>query len=207
MYIVFEGIVGSGKSTQAKKLVEFFRSKYPDKNVIQVREPGSTPIAEDIRHLAQKKEWESEQMHPLTNAYLYAAARAQTLQTVVRPALEKWGIVISDRSFLSSCAIQWEAQWLGINTVLWINKSAVGKLFPDIIIYLDINIDTALSRTFDSLWDKFEKEWRDFYEAIIRGYEKCEKWNKVKNRFIRINASGDEEEVFWRILEKLTMNK
>lgn len=89
MYIVLEGIVGSGKSTQVKKLVEFFRSKYPDKNVIQVREPGSTPIAEDIRHLAQKKEWKSEQMHPLTNAYLYAAARAQTLQTVVKPALEK----------------------------------------------------------------------------------------------------------------------
>ena len=106
MYIVFEGIVGSGKSTQVKKLVELFHSKYPDKNVIQVREPGSTPIAEDIRHFAQKKEWENEDMHPLTNAYLYAAARAQTLQTVVKPALERGDIVVSDRSFLSSCAIQ-----------------------------------------------------------------------------------------------------
>lgn len=88
MYIVFEGIVGSGKSTQSRKLVEFLREKYGSEEVIHVREPGSTPIAEDIRHLAQGKEWENEDMHPLTNAYLYAAARAQTLHTLVKPALD-----------------------------------------------------------------------------------------------------------------------
>ena len=203
VYIVFEGIVGSGKSTQAKKLVEFFREKYGTDMVIYVREPGSTPIAEDIRHLAQKKEWENESMHPMTNAYLYAAARAQTLHNIVKPALESGKIVISDRSFLSSCAIQWEAQWLGINTVLRINKSAVGKIFPDLVFYLDIDVDVSLSRTFDSSGDKFEREWRQFYEAIVRGYEKCEKWNKLKNRFIRIDASGNEDEIFERICSYL----
>lgn len=202
MYIVLEGIVGSGKSTQSKRLVEFLSQKQ-QKEVIYVREPGSTPIAEDIRYLAQKKEWENETMHPLTNAYLYAAARAQTLQTVVKPALETGKIVISDRSFLSSCAIQWEAQWLGINTVLWINKSAVDKHLPDIIFYLDIDIELALSRIFDSSWDKFEKEWRDFYKSIVRGYEKCEKWNKIKARFIRIDANGDEDEIFEKICSYL----
>lgn len=203
MYIVFEGIVGSGKSTQAKKLVEFFRSKYPDKNVIQVREPGSTPIAEDIRHLAQKKEWESEHMHPLTNAYLYAAARAQTLQTVVKPALEKWDIVISDRSFLSSLAQQWYTQWLGIERVFDINREAIWGIFPDIIVYLDIPADVVLSRIFDEYGDKWEKMGKDFFESIIHGYEECEKLEIMKNRFIRIDASGDEEEVFSRILEEL----
>jgi dTMP kinase len=84
--------------------VEYFRSQ--GKEVVHVREPGSTPIAEDIRHLAQAKHWEHEVMHPLTNAYLYAAARAQTLQTVVKPALERGDIIISDRCFLSSCVIQ-----------------------------------------------------------------------------------------------------
>lgn len=110
MYIVFEGIVGSGKSTQSRKLVEFLRAKYGDDAIIHVREPGSTPIAEDIRHLAQAKEWENEIMHPLTNAYLYTAARAQTLHTIVKPALEDGKIVVSDRCFLSSCAYQGEAQ-------------------------------------------------------------------------------------------------
>jgi dTMP kinase len=74
--------------------------------VIHVREPGSTQIAEDIRHLAQAKEWENEVIHPLTNAYLYAAARAQSLHTVVKPALESGMIVVSDRSFLTSVAYQ-----------------------------------------------------------------------------------------------------
>jgi dTMP kinase len=104
MYIVFEGIVGSGKTTQVQKLVAYMRSLGHD--VINVREPGTTPIAEDIRHLAQVKDWESEHMHPLTNAYLYAAARAQTLHTVVQPALDAGKIVVADRCFLSSCTIQ-----------------------------------------------------------------------------------------------------
>ena len=103
-------MVGSGKSTQAKLLTEYLRKKYPDREVIFVREPGSTPIAEDIRSLAQSRSWETEEMHPLTNAYLYAAARAQTLSTVIYPALHRGAIVISDRSFLSSCAYQGEAQ-------------------------------------------------------------------------------------------------
>jgi dTMP kinase len=135
MYIVLEGIVGSGKTTQVQKLVEYFRrtpfvkgdkgdfvsGKNPQslrdssfakelREVIHVREPGSTPIAEDIRHLAQGKEWEKESMHPLTNAYLYTAARSQTLHTIVKPTLDAGQIVISDRCFLSSCAYQGEAQ-------------------------------------------------------------------------------------------------
>jgi dTMP kinase len=114
LYIAFEGIVGSGKSTQVKKLVEFLKQNPPNSlyqggikpEVIHVREPGTTPIAEDIRHLAQVKDWEGEHMHPLTNAYLYAAARAQTLHTVVQPALDAGKIVVADRCFLSSCTIQ-----------------------------------------------------------------------------------------------------
>ncbi len=205
LYIVLEGIVGSGKTTQVKKLGEYLRAKYPEREVLIVREPGSTPIAEDIRSLAQGKEWEDETMHPLTNAYLYAAARAQTLHTVVRPALERRAIVISDRSFLSSCAIQGEAQWVGIETILRVNEEAIGWLLPDIVFYLDIDIDLALARTFDEGWDKFEKKWRDFYEAIVRGYEKCEKMDIMRNRFVRIDANESEEEVFGRILQKLTI--
>jgi dTMP kinase len=108
MYIVFEGIVGSGKTTQVRRLVEYLQIS--GKEVIHVREPGTTPIAEDIRHLAQVKNWEGEHMHPLTNAYLYAAARTQTLHTVVQPALDAGKIVVADRCFLSSCTIQGEAQ-------------------------------------------------------------------------------------------------
>lgn len=88
-------------------------------------------------------------MHPLTNAYLFAAARAQTLETLVKPALENGDIVISDRSFLSSCAIQGEAQGLGIEKILEMNLPIVQDILPDIVLYLDIDIDLALSRTSD----------------------------------------------------------
>jgi dTMP kinase len=185
-----------------KKLGEYLKWAWHD--VVYIREPGTTPIAEDIRHLAQVKDWDGEHMHPLTNAYLYAAARSQTLHTVVQPALEAGKIVVADRCFLSSCTIQWEAQWLGMNTVLWVNKSAVWKIIPDIIFYLDVDIDLALSRIFDVGWDKFEREGREFYTKIIRGYEKISKWKKLKWRFVRIDANGTEEEVFDRIVTYLS---
>jgi len=199
MYIVFEGIVGSGKSTQSKRLVSFLREKYGADKIIHVREPGSTPIAEDIRTLAQWKEWENETMHPLTNAYLYAAARAQTLHTVVKPALEAGKIVISDRSFLSSCAYQGEAQWLGIDTILAVNEEAIR------VFYMEIDVETSLSRTFDAVWDKWEKMWKEFFQSIVRGYDKCEKLEIMKNRFIRIDASGTQDEIFQKILVKLDL--
>lgn len=205
MYIVFEGIVGSGKSTQSRKLVEFLREKYGSEEVIHVREPGSTPIAEDIRHLAQGKEWENEDMHPLTNAYLYAAARAQTLHTLVKPALDSWKIVVSDRSFLSSLAYQWEAQWLGFDTVLSVNRDAIEWILPDIIFYMDIDVETALSRTFDVTWDKWEKMWKTFFESIVRGYDKCEKLDFLKNRFIRIDARRNMEDISVDIYSKIQL--
>ncbi len=203
MYIVLEGIVGSGKTTQVQKLVKYFESQWRD--VVSVREPGSTQIAEDIRYLAQTKEWEGETMHPLTNAYLYAAARAQTLETIVKPALEAGKIVISDRSFLSSCVIQGEAQSLGMERVLEINLPIVRNTLPDTVLYLEVDIDTALSRTFDDAWDKFEKEGRDFYEAITRGYEKCKTLDIIKNRLITIDANGDEDDVFGRIISHIKL--
>ena len=78
MYIVLEGVVGTGKTTQAALLKEKFQQVYPEKDVVLVREPGGTEIAEAIRTLVQATEFE-EEMHPLTDAYLYAAARAQLL--------------------------------------------------------------------------------------------------------------------------------
>jgi dTMP kinase len=88
-----------------------------------------------------------------------------------------------------------------------VNKSAVGKLLPDIIFYFDIDIDTALARTFDSSGDKFEKEGREFYKKIIRGYEKISKWKKLEGKFVRIDARGSEEEVFEKIISHLATLK
>lgn len=201
MYIVFEWITGAGKSTQMAKLKEFFAKKLPNKEVIFVHEPGATPIAQDIRELAQAKTWDNDYMHPLTNAYLYAAARAQLLHTVVIPALAEWKIVISDRCFLSSLAYQGEAQKLGFDKVMSINNEAVVNIIPDIVLYMNVDIDTAMQRVFDSKGDKWESMGRQFFMDTEIGYEKCSELDIVKDKFFRINANLDIDDIANQIQE------
>ena len=199
MYIVFEGIAWAGKSTQSKKLVEFLQKKFPDKKILHVHEPGSTPIAQDIRTLAQAKTWDDDFMHPLTNAYLYAASRAQLIHTKLIPELHAGTIIVSDRSFLSSLAYQGEAQRLGFDKVMSINADAIEDLIPDIVLYIDTNIDTAMNRVFDAKGDKWETMGRQFYLDTQRGYEKCAQLEMLEGRFFRINWNRDSDDVAQQI--------
>lgn len=105
LYIVFEGIVRTGKSTQAKLLANHLRNDFPNKEIVLTYEPGGTEIADAIRVLAQGTRFR-EEMDPICEAYLYASARSQSLRKIVRPTLEHGGIVIADRSYLSSVAYQ-----------------------------------------------------------------------------------------------------
>lgn len=206
MYIVFEWITGAGKSTQISRLKDFFAKKFPEKEVVFVREPWSTPIAQDIRILAQEKFWDNDYMHPLTNAYLYAAARAQLLHTVVIPALDAGKIVISDRCFLSSLAYQWEAQKLWFDKVMSINSEAVTGVIPDIVLYMDVDIDIAMRRVFDSKWDKWETMWRQFFMDTAIWYEKCSNLDIVKDKFYKINSNVHIDDVTHQI-EKIIISK
>ncbi|OIP54294.1 dTMP kinase [Candidatus Gracilibacteria bacterium CG2_30_37_12] len=205
MYIVFEGMVGSGKSTQSKKLFEYLKAKYPTRNIIHVREPGSTIIAQEIRLLAQSRVFE-EDMHHLTEAYLYAAARAQLLNTVVKPTIEAGGIVVADRSFVSSLANQGEARGLGLDIIMNINKEAVGNVLPDMVFCMHIDVDESLTRTSDATGDKFEKLGREFYEGVQRGYEKASKLPILEKAWRTIDSHGTQDQVFAKILNVLPEN-
>ena len=200
MYIVFEGMVGSGKTTQSKKLFEYLQEKYPERKIIQAREPGSTIIAQEIRLLAQSRVFE-EEMDPVCEAYLYAASRAQSLRHLVRPTLEAGGVVISDRSFISSLAYQGEARGLWFDRVLEINKQAVEWIIPDIVIHIYGDIAHSLARTFDATGDKFERMGIDFFEKIDKGYNKAGKLPLLINAWKDIDGRGTIEEVFERIRE------
>lgn len=195
-------MVGSGKSTQSKKLLEYLKGKYPDWNIVHVREPGSTIIAQEIRLLAQSRVFD-EAMHPITEAYLYAAARAQLLHTVVKPALDAGGIVIADRSFISSLAYQGEARGLGFDMVMDINREAIDDILPDLVLSMHIGIDESLARTFDQTGDKFEKMGREFFEGVVRGYEKASKLPVLRDAWCDIDSHGTPDEVFERILDAL----
>lgn len=198
MYIVFEWVVGTGKSTQSKRLVEYMQHCYPDKHVHLVREPWWTSIAEEIRNLVQWKVFD-EHMHALTDIYLYAAARAQLLQTVVRPALAKWSIVIADRSICSSLAYQWWAQWYGIQKVWDINQYALKGCIPDCILWMDMAVEAWCARTFDEQGDKWERMDLWFFHKVYAWYHQLSDFSPLQWRIKRVDAHGSVEDVWERV--------
>ncbi len=198
LYIVFEGIIRTGKSTHARRLKEFLKKKYPDKKIILTYEPGGTEIADDIRELVQGKAFR-ETMEPVCEAYLYAAARAQSLRKVVMPALEKGSIVISDRSYLSSCSYQGGSKKLGIETIYEINKTALSGLTPDLVIFIDLHPEISLGRNLDEEGDKHEKESIEFFQKARETYLELSKRPELKEKWKTIDGSGSIEEVYQKV--------
>lgn len=197
-YIVFEGVARAGKTTQLEKLKKHLLEEYPNKNFEFTREPGGTEIAEDIREIVQVKDY-SEDMHPITEAYGYAMARAQSLRQIVKPAIDEGKIVICDRSYFSSAAIQGKARGLGLDLVLKINEVAVQEIKPDAVIYLDLDLEVTLDRESDASGDKFEKLGIEFHKLVREGYLELEK--KYSDIWHTVDADGNIEEVFERIVD------
>ncbi len=201
IYIVFEGIVGCGKTTQVNLLADLLRVKFPQSEIITNREPGGTEIAREIRKLVQATDF-NEEMEPVCEQYLYAASRAQSLRKVVEPALKRGAIVISDRSFFTSLVNQGFGRGLGIEKVLEINKNAVENLWPDLVLLIDIDIKTSLSRIKDHDGDKFEKYDEKFYHKVHHGYRVI---TKKYPRLVKvIDGRGNINRVHRRIGDYVT---
>ena len=198
-YIVFEGIVGTGKSTQSKMLLAHLQKRFPDREIVLTREPGGSEIAEAIRGIVQATPF-AEKMDPLCEAYLYASARAQSLRTVVKPVLDRGGIVIADRSVFSSISYQGFGQGLGFDTVWRVNEAAVTDILPDTVIYLELDAATSLARTFDAAGDKFEKFPPDFFTRCAEGYTFLSQHERFQKIWHTVDADGSREEVFARII-------
>ncbi|MDH4102825.1 MAG: dTMP kinase [Thermoleophilia bacterium] len=163
MFVTFEGLDGSGKSTQAELLRK--RLEADGEDVIVTREPGGTELGEKIRDLVLH----GGHVTPWAEALLYAAARAQHVDDVIRPALERGASVICDRYVDSSVAYQGVARELGLERVLDLNLTAVGGLMPDrtILLALDVaHLPDRLRRQHDRL----ERESGDFHARVAAGY-------------------------------------
>ena len=209
VYIVFEGINGSGKTTQAKLLLPYLK-KLTGKEVVYTREPGAqdendiiqSHIAEDIRRIVQGKDYyklHGENQTGVAELLGYSMSRAHTLPTIVKPVLEKGGIVIADRSYLSSAAFQGNARGLGIKNVLAVSKMAVQGIEPDLIIYINLKPEIALTRTHDKKGDKHEKEGPEYHQKTYEGYEILSQMPQFKDKWTTINGSGSIDEVFERV--------
>lgn len=195
MFVSFEGIDGSGKSTITNYVYEYFINK--NQEVIMTREPGGNKIAEKIRGLILDPKHDT--MDDKTEALLYAASRRQHLVEKILPALDEGKLVLCDRFIDSSIAYQGYGRQLGAKAVIDINLFAVEDHLPDITFFLDIDLKTSLDRVNkrDEL-DRLEGSGLDFFERVYDGYQKIVKEN---SRIVVIDATRSVEEVGDEIIE------
>ena len=190
-FITFEGIEGSGKTTQINLLAEFLKNKGYD--VLVSREPGGTPLGEKIRHLLLDPQYES--MDYRTEILLYAADRAQHVKEKIKPALERGEIVISDRFADSNLAYQAAGRGLDYEMVYQINDWVIDSIWPDLTFLLDIDIKKGLKRarslSLDAAGDRLEREVDDFHQRVREAYLEMAE----ADRFALVNAGGSREEV------------
>ena len=196
IFISIEGPDGSGKSTQIENIKEFFHDKNMD--IIFTREPGGTPIGERIRGIILDRK--CSEMDPMTEAMLYAAARAQHVAQVIRPALEKGKIVICDRFVDSSIAYQGYGRKLG-EAVASINHFAVKECMPDMTILLKLDTSVGKHRISEDQQDRLEAEREAFHQEVYKGYLELEK--NFPDRIVGIDADRGIDEIKVDIYEKL----
>ena len=163
MFVTFEGIDGSGKSTQAQLLAH--RLEADGHEVVLTREPGGTELGERIRELLLH----GDDMTPWAEALLYAASRAQHVAEVVRPALERGAWVVCDRYLDSSVAYQGVGRGLGLDRVLDLNLAAVGGLLPDRTFLLELAVRELPERLAGD-HDRLEREAEHFHARVAEGY-------------------------------------
>jgi dTMP kinase len=164
IFISFEGGEGSGKSTQSKLLKEWFENE--GRSVVLTREPGGTTLGKNLREILLDNE--TGEIAPRSEALLYAADRAHHVFTLIRPALERGDVVITDRYFDSSIAYQGAGRVLSSSEVARINRWATESLFPTLTIILDQPADIGLSRIKNA--DRLESESIEFHNRVRQEY-------------------------------------
>lgn len=169
LFIVMEGLDGSGKTTQINLLEQYL--KEAGYECLITREPGGTVIGEEVRELILNPEY--KEMSPVTEMLLYAASRAQLVHEVIGPALEAGRIVISDRFVDSSIVYQGIARNLGISTVAAVNAPGIGIYRPDGIFFIDLSEAEGIRRKKNQKkLDRMEQESIDFHHLVSEGYRK-----------------------------------
>ena len=186
MFVTFEGLDGSGKSTQAELLRARLEADRVD--VVSTREPGGTELGEGVRNLVLH----GGHVGAWAEALLYVAARAQLVDEVIRPALERGAAVICDRYVDSSVAYQGAGRELGVDRILDLNLAAVGSLLPDRTFLLELDPGDVSSRI-QRHFDRLEREGDDFRARTAAGYREIAA--RFPDRVVVLDATRPADEL------------
>lgn len=201
MLISFEGLDGSGKTTQIRRTSRWLEERGYD--VLVRREPGGTELGEAIRDILLDHRWTG--MTPRTEFLLYSASRAQLVEEAIKPHLERpRAIVILDRYDDSSTAYQGGGRELGIETVEIISKFVTDLMVPAVTFFLDLDWPTCVQRrrAAGSADDRLESSAREFFERVRAAY--LELYERHPHRIVRIDAARSEDDVFDTVRRELT---
>ena len=198
IFITIEGPDGAGKSTQIELLKEYLEKKGYDSVV--TREPGGTKISEAIREIILNPEY--KEMSYMTELLLYAAARAQLVNQIIRPAIEEGKAVICDRFVESSAVYQGIGRGLGVATVYEVNNYALGEVKPKLTIFMDLDAEDGLKRKKkQTTLDRMEQEDIEFHRRVVEGYRKLAEL--YPERIVPIDATLGVEEIHSKIIDEV----
>jgi dTMP kinase len=190
VFITLEGPEGSGKTSQIGPLAEFLRQQGLD--VLTTREPGGTPIGDQIRAVLHSLD--NTAMHPRTEALLFQSARAQLVEQVIRPQLQRGGIVISDRYADSTLAYQGYGHGLPLEQVQAMINFATGELKPDLTMLLDVDVEMGLQRrSKGGGWNRLDAYTLDFHRRVRQGYHRLAQ--AEPQRWVILDAAQTPERV------------
>ncbi|HWO80918.1 dTMP kinase [Gaiella sp.] len=194
MFVTFEGLDGCGKTTQAVLLADALRGDGVE--VVSTREPGGTPLGEAIRDLVLH----GGHVAPWAEAALYAASRAQHVDGVIRPALERGATVVCDRYIDSSVAYQGVGRGLGLEEVLALNLAVVGGLLPDRTVLVEIDPETAAERV-GSSGDRIERDGIALWRRVAGAYRTLAE--RYPERYVVVDGRRSVAEVAEEIRDRL----
>ncbi len=201
-FITFEGIDGSGKSTQLRLLADDLR--FRGFNVLTTHQPGGTPLGRRLREAFLETE---ENVAPMAELLLFAADRAQHVEFLIKPALAEGKIVLSDRYADATAAYQGAGRGFDAKTIKQVIQLATDGLKPDLTLFFDLPVSIGLQRTtkrdeMGELKNRLDKENSEFYERVRNAY--LEIIDKEPQRFRVIDATFSVEEVHAKALQFLT---
>lgn len=196
LFLVLEGIDGSGKTTQQRLLADWVRDQ--GESVTCCRDPGDTPLGQQLREILLHS---AGDLHPMSEALLFLAARAELIRQVIRPAQERGDWVVCDRFLLSTVVYQGHAASERIDpNWLWsVGRDAAFGLMPDLILLLDLPVEVASQRS--RRQDRFEARGREFQERVRRGF--LIEADRQPEKIRIVDALGRPDEVHRRIRDEV----